>query len=131
MSVRNIYFLVLFLFAVTACTEKESSDLSSLSTEAFEKGINQPSEKIILDVRTPEEFSEGHIRNALLINFRDENFKKKVNELDKQLPVYIYCASGVRSDKAATVLKAEGFKEVYVLEKGLSDWTSSNKEIVR
>jgi rhodanese-related sulfurtransferase len=67
----------------------------------------------------------------MLIDFRAEDFKEHVNALDKQIPVYVYCASGVRSDKAATVLKTQGFKEVYVLDKGLSDWTNSNKEVVR
>jgi rhodanese-related sulfurtransferase len=123
--------LLILLLAFIGCREKESRINSALDPEAFEKAINQTSEKIILDVRTPEEFNEGHIRNAKLINFHDDNFKSQVNELDKDVPVYVYCASGVRSDKAATMMRAEGFKEVYVLEKGLKDWRDSNKEIVK
>lgn len=128
------FCLVILLSAILihSCKEKEGqANTHALSALSFEEGVNESSNKIILDVRTPEEFAEGHIKNAMLINFHDDDFRTQVSGLDKQLPVYVYCASGVRSDKAATILKEEGFKEVYVLEKGLNDWRASNKEIVR
>jgi rhodanese-related sulfurtransferase len=124
--------LLLFLFFVLgACSEKESSDDAALDVQAFEEAINDTSDKIILDVRTPEEFNEGHIRYAMLADFHSDDFKDRVNKLDKQTPVYVYCASGVRSDKAATIMREQGFKEVYVLAKGFNDWTEQNKEIVK
>jgi rhodanese-related sulfurtransferase len=128
------HFLILLVFGVFAfagCKEKESAGNTALDTDKFAEMISAPSEKVILDVRTPEEFNEGHIQNAMLINFHDEDFKQQVNKLDKQVPVYIYCASGVRSDKAATILKQEGFKEVYVLEKGLKGWGEANPKLVK
>ncbi|HEY0744220.1 MAG TPA: rhodanese-like domain-containing protein [Chryseosolibacter sp.] len=130
---RGPYFAFLIgVLVVTSCKEKkEQSDTGVLSAEAFDDAILSTSNEIILDVRTPEEFSEGHIPNAMLINLRDEDFKTQIRKIDKQLPIYVYCASGVRSDKAATILKDEGFKQVYVLENGLNDWRASNKEIVR
>ena len=117
--------LLFVIFAFAGCKEKETSGNSSLNATTFAEMISEPSEKIILDVRTREEFYEGHIQYARLINFYDENFKEQVSALDKQLPVYVYCASGVRSDKVATILKQEGFREVYVLEKGLKEWNQS------
>ena len=97
----------------------------------FAEMINDSTEKVILDVRTPEEFNEGHIRYARLINFYDQDFKQQVTQLDKQVAVYVYCASGVRSDKAATLLREEGFREVYVLKNGFNEWASSNQEIFK
>jgi rhodanese-related sulfurtransferase len=123
--------LLLFVFAFAGCKEKETSDNSALDANKFAEQISQPFEKIILDVRTPEEFNEGHIQNAMLIDFLEEDFKQQVSKLDKQIPVYVYCASGVRSDKAATVLTEEGFKEVYVLREGLKEWRQSNQELVK
>lgn len=126
--------LVAFL-ALTGCRDRENksgdTNSSSLTVEQFEDGIASSDPKIILDVRTPEEFSEGHLRDATLMNFHAPDFKEQAAKLDKNVPVYVYCASGVRSDKAATILRGEGFKDVYVLEKGLNEWTASNKEIVR
>jgi rhodanese-related sulfurtransferase len=123
--------LLLLLFAFAGCKEKETSDNSALDANKFAEQISRPSEKIILDVRTPEEFNEGHIQNAMLINFLGEDFKQQVSKLDKEIPVYVYCASGVRSEKAATVLKGEGFKEIYVLKEGLKEWRKSNHELVK
>lgn len=117
--------LLIAVWAFAGCKEKDTAGNNSVNAATFAEMISEPSEKIILDVRTPEEFNEGHIQYARLINFYDEDFKEQVNALDKQLPVYVYCASGVRSDKAATILKQEGFREVYVLEKGLKEWNQS------
>ena len=124
-------FLILLTIAFTGCKEKETSDSTVLEVADFAEMIGDPSEKIILDVRTPEEYYEGHIRYSKLINFHDEDFKDQVNQLDKQTPIYVYCASGVRSDKAATILRQEGFREVYVLKKGFNEWASADQEIVK
>src|SRR5690349_8887893 len=106
--------VVLLAVAFTGCRDKETAHAGSLEVTEFAEMISDPSEKIILDVRTPEEFNEGHIQYAKLINFYDEDFKEQISQLNKQTPVYVYCASGVRSDKAASILRQEGFREVYV-----------------
>ncbi|WP_231555167.1 rhodanese-like domain-containing protein [Cellulophaga sp. Hel_I_12] len=68
------------------------------------------SKVVLLDVRTPEEFSEGHIPNALNINWFDEDF---LDQADKALPkdqtIYLYCRSGRRSGLAAEKLIALGY----------------------
>lgn len=130
---RGLCFILLIVTLVlNSCNQKEKqADSSALSAQSFEDGIEKSNNEVILDVRTPEEFGEGHIKDAILINFHDDDFTAQVNQIDKQLPVYVYCASGVRSDKAASILKEEGFKEVYVLKKGLNEWRAANKEIVR
>src|SRR5687768_11576633 len=128
---RQLIGLLLILSVLNGCKEKESVGNNRLNATEFAEEIAKTSEKILLDVRTPEEFNEGHIENALLINFHDDDFKQQVNKLEKTTPVYVYCASGVRSDKAAKILKDEGFEKVYVLEDGLKSWTQSNKELVR
>lgn len=129
--IRPFVILFISILAFAGCREKETAGNSALDAKAFAQMISEPGDKIILDVRTPEEFNEGHIPNARLINFYDEDFKQQIGALDKQLPVYVYCAAGVRSDKAATILKEEGFREVYVLEKGLKEWDQSNMELVK
>lgn len=124
-------FLAIICLILSGCEKKEKPESNSLDVQEFAEMINDPSEKIILDVRTPEEYNEGHIQYAKLINFYDEDFKEQVTQLNKEVPVYIYCASGVRSDKAATLLRQEGFREVYVLRKGFNEWSMSNQEIFK
>ena len=52
------------------------------------------SENLRIDLRTPKEFKEGHIEEALNISVLSVDFKEKINELPKEAPVYIYCRSG-------------------------------------
>lgn len=81
-----------------------------------------PNEQIV-DVRTPGEFAEGAIDDAVNINYYDSDFAKQAGvQLDKNKPVMLYCAGGVRSAKAAKMLEKQGFTEVYDLDKGYKGW---------
>ena len=75
----------------------------------------------LVDVRTPKEYEEGHIKNAENIDFYDDDFLAQMNKLDKSQPLYIYCRSGGRSGKAAAQLSKAGF-DVYDLKGGFLDW---------
>ena len=74
-----------------------------------------------IDVRTPEEFSEGHIPGAINIDVKGEGFDEKVAQLDKSQPVAIYCRSGRRSKLAAERMANAGFK-VTELSEGILSW---------
>lgn len=80
----------------------------------------------ILDVRTPDEFSGGHIANAVNYNWKGTEFGKQIAPLDKSKPVFVYCLSGGRSGAAASKMRENGFKEVYELEGGMMAWRSQN-----
>jgi rhodanese-related sulfurtransferase len=84
----------------------------------------------LLDVRTSEEYQAGHIRNALLANWMDQNeFTDRVKYLDKDKPVLVYCASGGRSSKAAEWLSSNGFTHVENLTGGFTEWKLENKPV--
>jgi len=77
----------------------------------------------LLDVRTPQEYQQGYIDDAVLVNFFDSDFVTKVStRFDKNKPLYIYCAVGGRSNKAARKLIFEGFESVYDLKGGFNKW---------
>ncbi len=78
---------------------------------------------IILDVRTPGETAQGMIPGAIEIDFNGGNFEKEIEGLDKNKPVYIYCASGGRSKKAQGLMSKAGFKETYNLLGGFGAWS--------
>jgi len=70
-----------------------------------------------LDVRTAEEFKTGHIKNALQANYNNtKEFKERVQYLNKDQPIYIYCLSGVRSEYAMSELKEMGFTKLFHLK---------------
>jgi thioredoxin 1 len=88
--------------------------------------IIQSGNGIVLDVRTPQEYSRGHIANSTLINISDRDFTNKVTMLQKDKPIYVYCLSGSRSRSAADYLAKNGFSQVYNLQHGLMEWQSNN-----
>lgn len=94
-TVIGIFVTVL----VFGCLQSQN-DGSEVDVTTFDRMINENNSEIILDVRTPEEFTEGHISGAVLINVNDAQFKHRINELDKSKTILVYCAAGIRSEKA-------------------------------
>ncbi|MEK7951035.1 rhodanese-like domain-containing protein [Luteolibacter soli] len=85
----------------------------------------------ILDVRTPDEWKEGHLEKAKLVTLSKEGFVEKAKaELDPKKPVLVYCKSGGRSAKAAKQLREAGFT-VYDLDGGITAWQKAGKPVVK
>ena len=76
----------------------------------------------ILDVRTQEEFEEGHIQGALNINVKDDTFITAIQKLSPSDTLLVYCRSGRRSLYAAQVMVSFGFQKIYDLEGGFLNW---------
>jgi rhodanese-related sulfurtransferase len=85
----------------------------------------------IVDVRTPEEFAKGHLRDAKNIPLAD--LSNRIGELDKSKTktVVVVCQTGGRSDKAVRQLKAAGFEDAYSLEGGLAAWQAANLPVTK
>jgi thioredoxin 1 len=80
----------------------------------------------VVDVRTPEEFTKGHLQNALNYNWNGSEFQKQVSTLDKSKPVFVYCLSGGRSSAAANQMRSDEFKKVYELSGCIMKWRAVN-----
>ena len=92
--------------------------------EAFtliEDNRNNP-DFVILDVRTPQEFAQGHIAGAIMIDFYSMTFRDDLDALDKDKTYLIYCGSGGRSGKTLDIMEELGFQEVYNLLGGINAW---------
>mgnify|MGYP001024446905 FL=1 len=90
----------------------------------------ESSEYILVDVRTKQEFAEGHIKGAINIDYLSENFSIEIQELDLENPVLLYCRSGNRSGKAMKIMNELGYLEVYNLEGGIKGWISKNNPVI-
>lgn len=77
---------------------------------------------VILDVRTSQEYSQGHINNSTLISTNDPQFVEKVRLLQKDKPLYIYCLTGSRSYAVANYLRQNGYTKIYNLRRGIMEW---------
>lgn len=122
--------LVLFL----GCQEKgDQHELVSkvILPKELQTIIKEKSELQLIDVRTLREFQAGHLINAQLIDYYKPDFKKKLSELDKNKPVAVYCAVGVRSNNTLKMLKSLGFKEAYDLKGGIQAWARAGLPLGR
>ena len=124
---KNILLLLFLSSTLLACTAQTKEVIKVADVITFNKGISNDDVQLI-DVRTPEEFKDGHIENAILIDIKSVDFRDKIQKLDTEKPVYLYCKSGKRSGTASKVLKELGFKEIVDLEGGYLAWSKIIKQ---
>jgi thioredoxin 1 len=124
------YIVIVFAtFAVllNSCSNGQSQGTkTNLSANEFAEKIKAANSAVIIDVRTPNEFSKGHLQNSQNIDINGNDFDKQIEMLDKAKPVFVYCLSGGRSSSAASKMRSNGFKEVYELDGGIMKWRGAN-----
>jgi thioredoxin len=118
-------FLAILSFVILSCSGQNSKEIKTIDSKAFAEKIAANTNPQILDVRTPEEFSSDHIDHAKNINWLGNTFVSDVEKLDKSQPVFVYCKSGGRSQKAAEKLNELGFKTIYQLDGGILKWDAA------
>ena len=119
--------LFAFTILLTSCLNGQNKNSTiKLTAEEFSNKINVSKNLSIIDVRTPDEFSKGHLINALNIDWNGSEFEKEIAPLDKSKPAFVYCLSGGRSSSAADKMRELGFKEVYELNGGMMKWRAIN-----
>jgi rhodanese-related sulfurtransferase len=89
------------------------------------------SDFVILDIRTPQEFSSGRIAGSVNIDFYESNFASELDKLDKDKTYFVYCNSGNRSGTAMGTMRDLGFTDVYDLDGGIQAWFSSGFDITQ
>lgn len=110
--------------------DKSGGKLETVSTTAFDKGLKNGDVQI-LDVRTPEEYAEGHIKGAVNIDVYESDFQAAASDsLSVEKPVYVYCRSGRRSLMAGEMLAKEGYN-VVDLDGGIIAWEKAGLPVVK
>jgi phage shock protein E len=83
----------------------------------------------VLDVRTADEYKDGHIKNATNIDFTENNFESEAAKLDKTKPWLVHCQGGGRSAKSLATLQKLGFQHIYHLDGGFKGWKDAGKPV--
>lgn len=116
--------ILILAIGLTSCSSTNSMKHIAM------KDYNPQPENILVDIRTPKEFAEGHLKNAINIDFFDDNF---IDNFEKQFgkddTIYIHCKSGGRSTKAVQQLETLGFKNLVHLDGGILQWLEAGKPI--
>lgn len=120
-----VLFVALFF---SACTSNGGNPV--LDAKTFSEKLKSTPNAVLLDVRTEEEFAKEYIEGALLANWNGNDFQRRIDALDKNAPVFVYCLSGGRSSSAAAAMRKQGFKEVYELQGGIMKWKSAGLPVV-
>ncbi|MFT4658237.1 MAG: phage shock protein E [Candidatus Aldehydirespiratoraceae bacterium] len=89
-----------------------------------------PDDLVILDVRTPEEFTQGHIEGAVMIDFYEADFTDQLARLDPDIPYVLYCRSGSRSGQTTAIMDELGFTSVQDVDGGVLAWGSAGLPLI-
>ena len=122
---RTIFFSLLLVYS---CQIFESTEISVISDAQFNE--IQGTDYVLVDVRTVEEYESGYIQDAINFDYYSESFQKEILSLDKSASIVLYCRTQNRSTKTANYLKENGYKEIAVLEGGITSWVNNGNDLV-
>ena len=123
--------LVTGSLTLSAQTKQVVKTISPVESAGMIKKNAKNAKFIILDVRTPAEYTAGHLANAVNIDFNATDFSQKIGKLDKGKTYLVYCRSGHRSAGAVEIMKAQSFQSIYNLDGGITKWTGENNPVVK
>lgn len=140
MSIKTIIILAVLAAVILLCVScatkfskngsKAVAAFPNVNVDEFQTLIADPAVQL-LDVRAREEYDEGHIAGAILVDVNESDFvERAVAVLDKQRPVAVYCRSGRRSARAANLLVEQGY-QVTNLSGGVIAWQDAGKALVQ
>jgi rhodanese-related sulfurtransferase len=124
----GFFLLILFIFfLVINSSSRESNQtlFQTLASSEFDRYIENENTTVI-DVRTPEEYTESHLKGALNIDFYGADFRSQLDELDKNISYAVYCRSGNRSSQTLKIMQELGFTKIAELKGGIASYTFNN-----
>jgi phage shock protein E len=126
--VAGIVVLVAGTLILSGCSSKASA-ITNVNVKDF-AAKTQEAGVVVLDVRTPGEFVQGHIQGAMNIDVEASTFDAEIAKLDKTKTYAVYCHSGNRSGVATQAMAKAGFTHLFNLENGISDWMAQGMPTV-
>jgi len=136
LSIIAVFITIEFAYTQNAAdTEQAGEDQVKLITpedasEIIKENSGNP-DFVILDVRTPGEYSQSHIESSVNIDFRSPSFKDEVGKLDRGKTYLLHCRSGQRSAGAAVVMEQMGFTDIYDMDGGMLRWEKNGLPVVK
>jgi len=126
--------LAMILLVGTGCgplSTAEDSGVRVLAPSVALELLETERHRQIIDVRTLQEFSEGHLDNAVLMDFYEDDFAAAIDDLDRDQPYVIYCRSGNRSGQTRQLMEDLGFTDVVDIDGGIESWLAEGLPTTR
>ena len=133
MKFTSLILIAFISIVILGCKErvtKEKASVELITVEEMDSLLDLGKVQLI-DVRTPNEYIDGHIEGAVNIDYMNENFEELISKVDKSKPVAVYCGRGGRSGKCAAFMKNAGFTKIYDLDGGITEWKFKGKSVVK
>jgi rhodanese-related sulfurtransferase len=115
--------------STTVAKSAEAAKVQDITPDQAERLLKENKEAVVLDIRTTEEFKEGHIAGATNLDFLEDDFSEKIAKLDPNKPYILHCASGGRSSKALQKLKDAKIGTIYHMNGGIKAWEQAGKPL--
>ncbi len=113
MKVSNLLFILsFFIFAASSASAQTTTQVKNVNVAEFKK-LMLEKDIVVVDVRTPKEFAQGSIKDA--VNIPLNTISSKVSEFSKEKRYLVFCRSGVRSRRASNILAKNGIKVINLL----------------
>lgn len=122
----TVFLLISFLHKVSM-----NAQVIQMLPDDFEKEISAQKDPQLIDVCTPGEFAQRHIKGAVNLDFYKSDFKEVISLYDKESPMYVYCLAGGRSAQVVSLLSSLGFSKIIELKGGIKSWMNSGKPVVQ
>jgi phage shock protein E len=116
--------------AAPVATPEPKAPFKNLTVEEADKLLRERKDVTVIDVRTPEEYEQGHIPGAKNVSFIDVDFENKIKAYEGK-PVLVHCASGSRSERAILSMMKKNFPDLSHLQGGIAAWQEAGKEVVK
>ena len=134
--------LILLFFAISTSGECSSiknldssnGDTTSIKVNKAYKLIRANANNlqfVILDVRKPDDFQKDHIANSINIDFKSEDFSKKIDQLDKGNTYLVYCYGGFRSKYTMQLMEKKGYTKIYNMKGGIMKWRAKKLPLTK
>jgi phage shock protein E len=121
---KNLLIALTLLASATFAAEPVKHVESAEASKIIAEG-----KVVIVDVRTPDEFKEGHIKGAKNIDISSGDFEAQLAKLDKSQPTLVHCQAGGRSSRALKTFEKLGFTQVIHLDDGFGGWEAAGKPV--
>ncbi len=122
---KHFFAFLYVVLALCFSTAAFAKTVHILSTEAIKYIENPLPNMVVLDVRTKQEYTVGHLPGAILIDFYDPNFDDKLASLDPNVPYLLYCRTGNRTHKSIKTMEKMGFTRIIHMKDGITAWNTN------
>ena len=123
---KKVMLVLLMIVAMVTQVWAAEKSISARDAKAL---LDSNKNVYLLDVRTPEEYSQGRLAGSVLIPIGE--FERRIGEVPENRTIVVYCAAGPRSKSAASLLAQRGYKDVYNMTDGIVGWYRNGFPIQR